>query len=217
MREIFSSHGEAHFRTLERDLLKLIESRLSSTLGEGEPQYVRTTGLEGSVAAEILMAVKSKGLVLSVGGGMPEPVENRERLKRLGTVVYLFSSPKDIAARLKQDGMRPLLVQNAKSSDAKVSNQKNHEKESITSASKKVSSTEQIDNRQDLVETAPDNQLQTSPDNASAQLQRRLQELLDRRKQAYECADITVDTSGLAPHQIVNRLQEALKTHQQIL
>lgn len=220
VRDIFSSQGEAHFRTLERDLLRLIETRLSSTLGDGDPQYIPTTGLEGSVAVEILRATKAKGLVLSVGGGMPEPEENRQRLKRIGTVVYLSTNPNDIAGRLKQDGQRPLLNKNAKSNDAKVSVQDNHEKESITSkniTSKKDSSKDQANCCQDSSQSAPDNTLQISPDNASSAMTQRLQELLDRRRQAYECADITIDTSGLAPHQIVNRLQEALKTHQQIL
>lgn len=215
VRDIFSIMGEAHFRTMERDLLRSIEKRLSSTLRESEPEYIQTTGLEGSVAAEILTAVKAKGLVLSVGGGMPEPEENRERLKRLGTVVYLASDPKDIAARLKQDGMRPLLSQNETEDDAKVSFQ--NKKASITARCNKDPRRDELVIGLDSLKSTPDNQLQPAPDNAASQLQQRLQELLDRRRQAYECADITIDTSGLAPHQIVNRLQEALKTHQQIL
>ncbi len=40
----------------------------------------------------------------------------------------------------------------------------------------------------------------------------RLSVLLDRRSRFYETADIKIETAGLNPDEIVNRLQEALKT-----
>lgn len=217
VREIFSQLGEPHFRSLESELLRLIENRLTASTN-----YIQTTGIEGSVATAILKAVKAKGLILSVGGGMPEPEENRERLKRIGTVVYLYSDPNEIAARLKQDGMRPLLSPNAKSNDAKVSVQIDSKNQTITSeniSEQKISSTDSLvdNNYLETRKVTHDNQPGRSPDNAGTQLLHRLEELLDRRREAYECADIKIDTSGLTPHQIVNRLQEALKTHQQIL
>ncbi|MDZ4836159.1 MAG: shikimate kinase [Candidatus Melainabacteria bacterium] len=225
VREIFLRYGEPHFRTLERDVLRLLESRLQSIQRDSEPEYIGTTGIEGSVAVEMLKAVQVQGLVLAVGGGMPEPEENRERLKRLGTVIYLFSEPSEIAARLKEDGARPLLSGQNTINDAKVYPQINHEKQTITD--KKISAPK--NSSKDVLKSnisgdsdcppkpMPDNQPGGSPDNASIELLTRLEELLDRRRAAYESADITIDTGGLAPHQIVNRLQEALKRHQQIL
>ncbi len=218
VREIFASQGETHFRTLERDVLRFLEDRLSVNGGDGKQKYVPTTGIEGSVAIEVLRAIQSKGLVLAVGGGMPEPEENRQRLKRLGTVVYLFSAPNEIAARLKEDGARPLLSQNGPT-DAKVSI--SHKNQSITSenmSTEKLSSRDVATRNKRGESKFEEKSLSTqSPDSTSTQLLNRLESLLDRRRQAYESADITIDTSGLDPHQIVNRLQEALKTHQQIL
>jgi len=47
--------------------------------------------------------------ILSVGGGTPLREENRELLKRCGTVVYLRVRPETVFQRLKGDSSRPLL------------------------------------------------------------------------------------------------------------
>lgn len=47
--------------------------------------------------------------VLSVGGGMPVRVQNRELLRALGTVVYLKTSKEEILRRVAGDNSRPLL------------------------------------------------------------------------------------------------------------
>ena len=47
--------------------------------------------------------------VLSVGGGLPLRAENREILRKLGTVVYLKASVQTLAERLARDTTRPLL------------------------------------------------------------------------------------------------------------
>ena len=47
--------------------------------------------------------------VLSVGGGLPLRSENREILKKLGTVIYLKASVQTLAERLARDTTRPLL------------------------------------------------------------------------------------------------------------
>lgn len=47
--------------------------------------------------------------VLSVGGGTPLREENRELLKKCGTVVYLRVQPETVYQRLKGDTTRPLL------------------------------------------------------------------------------------------------------------
>ena len=48
--------------------------------------------------------------VISVGGGLPMRDENREYLKKLGTVVYLRASEDTLVNRLEGDTKRPLLA-----------------------------------------------------------------------------------------------------------
>ena len=172
IKEIFARHGESRFRSLEKETLRLLEIGFQS-LDESEEELNAnlSANLKKRVTEEVVTAHKSGGLVLAVGGGMPEPEANREALKRLGIVVYLRAEPEEIAHRIKADGERPLLNQPAKGESAK--------------------------------------------DNADMLL--RLRTLLDRRRQAYESADITIDTAELDPDQIVNRLQQALKPQLQIL
>ena len=47
--------------------------------------------------------------ILSVGGGTPVREENRDLLKKCGTVVYLRLKPETVYERLKGDDTRPLL------------------------------------------------------------------------------------------------------------
>lgn len=47
--------------------------------------------------------------VIAVGGGLPMREENREIMKKLGTVIYLRAIPDTIYGRLKNDTKRPLL------------------------------------------------------------------------------------------------------------
>lgn len=78
--EIFASDGEAAFRQMETDCIKeLIEDNTSSMQ------------------------------IFSTGGGTPVREENRELLKKLGTVIYLKVSPDVVYERLKGDTTRPLL------------------------------------------------------------------------------------------------------------
>ena len=48
-------------------------------------------------------------VVLSTGGGSVLRPQNRELLKRSGTVVYLYAAPEAIYRRLRHDTKRPLL------------------------------------------------------------------------------------------------------------
>ena len=193
IKDIFATEGEAHFRLLERETLRLLELEVSRLVVNGsadttvqnvpksyddsnedsksnrsDRQEPVSAQLAARIKSEVSNAFQSKGMVIAVGGGVPEPEANREALKRLGTVVYLATEPLEIAARLPDDGLRPLLT--AKSSEAKGGG---HERSNMVS---------------------------------------KLKGLLDRRRQAYESADIKIDTTGLSPHQIVTVLQEQLKT-----
>lgn len=184
VREIFAKRGEEHFRALEKEVLRLLEVSITNKASATDPatdsgetcpdarsQQTLSSGLALLVQSQVETAGTEQGLVIAAGGGMPEPAANRKVLQNLGTVVYLSSHPDEIALRLKDDGDRPLLTNEAKSQ-------------------------------------------QSEP---KTELVLRLTSLLDRRKQAYESAHITIETAGLTPDQIVNRLQEALKTHHKIL
>lgn len=48
--------------------------------------------------------------VLSIGGGMPLREQNRELLRKIGTVVYLRTSKETIIKRVSGDRSRPLLL-----------------------------------------------------------------------------------------------------------
>ena len=71
----------------------------------GEP-YFRE--LETEIVKDL---IKSRhNTVVSVGGGLPLKSENRELLKKLGTVVYLRTSVEELTKRLAGDTTRPLLA-----------------------------------------------------------------------------------------------------------
>ena len=84
--EIFASKGEPYFRQLETNCLEVL---LEESAIDGSKSTVRK--------------------VVSVGGGLPMKEENRQILKKLGTVIYLKATGETIYNRLKTDTTRPLL------------------------------------------------------------------------------------------------------------
>lgn len=209
IKDIFATEGEERFRFLEREVLRLLEAALSpqrTATSEGETKRVDTKGgeteglgtgrayarealatneqsaetqasavsLTERIASEVAGAKRAKGLVIACGGGLPEYEGNRQALKRIGTVVFLSAEPAEIAARLHDDGLRPLLSESQGAGDEGNRGVAKHPRK--------------------------------GPDMVT-----KLTGLLDRRRQAYECADIKIDTTGLSPHEIVTRLQEVLK------
>ncbi len=91
------------------DTDKLIESRSGKTISaifaeEGE-SYFRD--METMLLQE--MSGQNYQRIVSAGGGTPVKPENREWLKKCGTVVYLRIQPETVYARLKNDTTRPLL------------------------------------------------------------------------------------------------------------
>lgn len=82
------------------------EGRTISSIFEKEgEEYFRN--LETQVVEELL--TKEKGLIVSVGGGLPVRSKNREILLQLGIVIYLKTKPETIYERVKEDTGRPLL------------------------------------------------------------------------------------------------------------
>ncbi len=78
--DIFASDGESAFRHMETECLK-----------------------------ELISGADSEFKIFSTGGGMPVKTENRDLLKKLGTVFYLKVSAGVVYERLKGDTTRPLL------------------------------------------------------------------------------------------------------------
>lgn len=96
-------------RMAVEDTDKLIERRegrsISDIFASDGEAYFRQQ--ETELLKEL--ADKSRGKIYSVGGGTPVRPENRDLLKRLGTVVYLRIRPETVYERLKNDITRPLL------------------------------------------------------------------------------------------------------------
>lgn len=91
------------------DTDKLIERRegcsISQMFAEEGEDYFRQK--EASLLEELIGKAYSR--IYSVGGGTPVRPENRELLRKLGTVVYLRIRPETVYNRLKNDTTRPLL------------------------------------------------------------------------------------------------------------
>jgi shikimate kinase len=80
--EVFSKHGETHFRRLESELLQRLAGDFS---GEGT-------------------------VVFATGGGLPVFNNNLQRLQQLGKVVALTASLPVLLERVKGNHLRPLLA-----------------------------------------------------------------------------------------------------------
>ncbi|WP_026651638.1 shikimate kinase [Butyrivibrio proteoclasticus] len=78
--DIFERYGEEEFRECETNLISY------------------------------LVEDNTRGMVLSLGGGLPMREVNRHLLKELGKVVYLRTKPETVYERVKDDTTRPLLA-----------------------------------------------------------------------------------------------------------
>ncbi|MDN5936466.1 MAG: shikimate kinase, partial [Nitrosospira sp.] len=67
------------------------------------------TGFRKRETEMLLQLVKTENIVLATGGGAVLSSENREMLKRSGTVIYLRATVDDLWRRTRQDKNRPLL------------------------------------------------------------------------------------------------------------
>jgi len=96
-------------RMMVEDTDKLIERRegcsISEIFSEKGEEYFRMQ------ETELLKALLEQkyARIYSVGGGTPVREENRELLKKLGTVIYLRIRPETVYERLQGDTSRPLL------------------------------------------------------------------------------------------------------------
>ncbi|MCP8967095.1 shikimate kinase [Ectobacillus ponti] len=68
-------------------------------------------GVFRSRETEMLQALPCQDAIITTGGGIVGKEENRQWMKRNGTVLYLYCDPELIAERLREDTTRPLLQQ----------------------------------------------------------------------------------------------------------
>ena len=96
-------------KTPVEDTDKLIELRENRSISQifAEDGEACFREMETSLLKEI--AGRKYGRIISLGGGTPIKPENRELIKKCGTVVYLRSRPETVYGRLKNDSGRPLL------------------------------------------------------------------------------------------------------------
>ena len=91
------------------DTDKLIERREGRSISEIFAEEGEEAFRKKETALLCDLTEKKQRVIYSVGGGTPIRPENREILKRLGTVVYLRIRPETVYERLKGDTTRPLL------------------------------------------------------------------------------------------------------------
>ena len=94
------------FLDTDEEIVKRASKSINAIFAEDGEEAFR--GMETALLQE-LIETGWKG-ILSTGGGMPVRQENRSLLKKLGTVVYLKTSPEATCKRLEGDTTRPLLA-----------------------------------------------------------------------------------------------------------
>ncbi|MBX9671538.1 MAG: shikimate kinase [Candidatus Obscuribacterales bacterium] len=101
--QIFEESGESVFRKIESTLLALLNGVTP------EDSCIGFSALAGHISNELERMRAFKGLVIAVGGGVPESESNRSFMKTLGTVIYIAAPVDEIAKRLQSNSQRPLL------------------------------------------------------------------------------------------------------------
>ncbi|WP_010108734.1 shikimate kinase [Verminephrobacter aporrectodeae] len=90
-----------------------LDQRLEQTLGCSIRSYFEVAGeacfrdLEAQALADV--AQQPGGMLLSTGGGAVLRADNRDVLRRFGSVFYLHALPEEICRRVQHDRTRPLL------------------------------------------------------------------------------------------------------------
>lgn len=91
------------------DTDKMIERREGRSISEIFAEEGEEAFRQKETALLRELTERKQKVIYSVGGGTPVRPENREILKKLGTVVYLRIRPETVYERLKDDTTRPLL------------------------------------------------------------------------------------------------------------
>lgn len=108
-----TSVGQAVSRRYHMDFLdtdEYIERKAGMSISEIFQKFGEEGFRKMETEALSVLAEEIEGCVISAGGGLPLRKENRELLKKLGTVIYLKVSPETVEERLKGDRTRPLLA-----------------------------------------------------------------------------------------------------------
>lgn len=91
------------------DTDKEIERQRKLTIAGIFDQYGEQAFREMETECLKRLLLKKQDGIISVGGGLPVKHENRQLLKKLGTVFYLRVSAPTVCKRLADDNTRPLL------------------------------------------------------------------------------------------------------------
>ena len=89
------------------DTDKLIETKEKKTISTIFSEQGEEAFREMETACIKSLFAQKQEHVIAVGGGLPLRSQNRELLKKLGTVIYLRAKPETIYERLKTDTTRP--------------------------------------------------------------------------------------------------------------
>ena len=131
-----------------------------------------------------------EAIIVSTGGGMFIPADNRETLKKMGTTVYIECQPEVISERLTV----PLqMAEETESRRATVDG---------ATPVRPLLESNQLDKGSNL-------------ENRKIKLEMRLKELLESRKSAYELADIKIDGSEMETEELVAKIEEILEARKQ--
>jgi shikimate kinase len=106
-----TSVGRMLAKRIQRDFYDA-DAEIEKATGVKIPVIFEIEGETGFRAREEKMIEKLTalpGIVLATGGGAVLSPVNRERLKKLGRVIYLRASPEDLWRRTRRDRNRPLL------------------------------------------------------------------------------------------------------------
>ncbi|TKD70091.1 shikimate kinase [Pseudalkalibacillus hwajinpoensis] len=87
------------------------DHQVEEVTGKAIPDIFSSEGEEAfrKYETESLKTIPNKNVVISTGGGIILKKQNREFMRKHGTVIYLHCEPEEILKRLEGDSSRPLL------------------------------------------------------------------------------------------------------------
>ena len=102
--ELLADQLGYEFVDVDKNIERVAGKRIHAIFAEKGEEAFRE--LEREAVSQL---AASQNLVIAVGGGAPVDPENRRVLSKLGHVVYLAASARELYQRIKNDRGRPLL------------------------------------------------------------------------------------------------------------
>lgn len=109
--DVFSCEGEPYFRDVEtKALMELAFFNNAENQNNNYDNHDTSTNCDDNNINHAINDIGSlNGIVIATGGGAFEREQNRSLMFKTGTVIWLKTSPQEIAKRLAKDNSRPLL------------------------------------------------------------------------------------------------------------